>query len=280
MPMIQFFQHSVYFIFLDNILQSIKNEEELEVSDNDKKMFEKTYSRRKFLRDSGFAVGGVVAGGLLGGLLINNNEEKVEQEIVHEKANRALMFFNQEQLWTVEAATERIFPKDELGPGAKDLGVAFFIDHQLASPWGYSAREYMQGPFYQGEPTQGYQGRQTNSEVFMIGLRGLQHYAKQQYDDSFENLTGEEQDDILTDFQDLEGESKVSLSGITSNQFFSMLHMLTIEGVYSDPMYGGNDNMEGWKMKKFPGHQVSYMDVIEEKEFVEKTPQSLSSMHK
>lgn len=39
--------------------------------------------------------------------------------------NRAPMFFNQAQLQMTEAAAERIFPKDESGPGATDLGVAF-----------------------------------------------------------------------------------------------------------------------------------------------------------
>ena len=50
--------------------------------------------------------------------------------------NQALMFFNQEQYRITEAAVERIFPADENGPGAKELGAAFFIDHQLAGDWG------------------------------------------------------------------------------------------------------------------------------------------------
>src|SRR5699024_3792393 len=95
----------------------------------------------------------------------------------------------------------------------------------------------------------------------------------------FEALTEEQQDGILVDFENLEGENKVEIAGISSGQFFAMLQTLTMEGIYSDPMYGGNNNMGGWKMKNFPGHQMSYLDVIEEKEFVEKTPQSLSSMH-
>src|SRR5690606_19393893 len=88
----------------------------------------------------------------------------------------ALMFFTQEQFLITQAATERIFPADENGPGAKDLGVAFFIDHQLAGDWGFNARDYMQPPFYVGEKTQGYQGRLRRREIFEIGLREIQNY--------------------------------------------------------------------------------------------------------
>lgn len=250
------------------------------MSEKENKPMNQTYSRRKFLRDSGFAAGGLLAGSVFGGLLFDNQKVKVEEKIVESHSNRALMYFNLEEFRTVEAAAERIFPKDELGPGAKELDVAYFIDHQLASPWGNSTREYMQGPFYPGEATQGYQGRQTNAQIFMLGLKALQTYSTSLHNDNFENLTEEQQDNILIDFEDLEGKNKVKLSGISSAQFFAMLQSLTIEGVYSDPMYGGNSNMEGWKMKNFPGHQMSYMDVIEEKNFVEKEPHSLSSMHK
>src|SRR5699024_12376665 len=60
----------------------------------------------------------------------------------------------------------------------------------------------------------------------------------------------------------------VKMKGIDSNHFFDLLLSTTLEGAYSDPMYGGNRNMEGWKMKEYPGSVASYTDMIEEKEFV------------
>ena len=90
-----------------------------------------------------------------------------------ENYNLALMYFTQEQFRMVEAATERIFPADDNGPGAKDLGVAYFIDHQLSGDWGFNSREYMQPPFFKGEKVQGYQGRIRRREIFDIGLREL-----------------------------------------------------------------------------------------------------------
>ena len=36
--------------------------------------------------------------------------------------------------------TKRLIPLDDIDPGAKDAGVALFIDHQLAGPFGRGAR--------------------------------------------------------------------------------------------------------------------------------------------
>lgn len=240
-------------------------------------------SRRKFLRNTGIAAGGVVGGAVLGGLLNNpfkSQESKTTTAVQETKPavnySQALMFFRPEQFDIVQAASERIFPADENGPGAIDLLVPYFIDHQLAGSWGVNAKDYTSGPFYQGEATQGYQGNLNRQEIFEIGLRGLQQYSLDNYDNPFKDLSAEEQEDVLIEF--LEG--NVELKGITSAYFFNVLRSVTIEGVYSDPLYGGNADMEGWKMKNFPGHQMSYKDMIDSEEFIEMEPQSLNAQHK
>lgn len=235
------------------------------------------------MKNSGFVVGGALAGGVLGGTLFSKQaevEKVVEKPVeTHVNFNRALMYLSQEQLQITETAVERIFPADEIGPGAKELGVAFFIDHQLASPWGSNAREYMTGPFLPGEYTQGSQSPMLNRDIFTIGLARLEKEAQSRFSTNFWRLEDEQADEILVDFEDIQGEQKIKLDGITSSAFFALLRNLTIEGVYSDPMYGGNQNMEGWKMKNFPGHQMSYLEHIEKEEYLEIKPQSLSSMH-
>ncbi|HIS29141.1 MAG TPA: gluconate 2-dehydrogenase subunit 3 family protein, partial [Candidatus Avamphibacillus intestinigallinarum] len=52
----------------------------------------------------------------------------------------------------------------------------------------------------------------------------------------------------------------------------------TLAGAYADPIYAGNENMDGWKMKDFPGHQMSYIQDIEKDKFQKIKPKSLSSM--
>ncbi|WP_286230218.1 gluconate 2-dehydrogenase subunit 3 family protein [Neobacillus mesonae] len=231
-------------------------------------------SRRKFLRNTGYTVGGLAVGGIIGSLIPWKKDQTTNNPPPPhaENFNQALMYFTPEQFKIVDAATERIFPKDDNGPGASDLGVAFFIDHQLAGDWGFNARDYMQPPFYRGEKVQGYQGRLKRRDIFDIGLREIDNHSMQTLKKGFTELSGDQQDQILKDF---EGD-KVNITTISPSGFFQMLRSATLEGVYSDPLYGGNRNMDGWKMRNYPGSQMAYADVIE-KDFTKIKPQSLQS---
>ncbi|WP_337018258.1 gluconate 2-dehydrogenase subunit 3 family protein [Oceanobacillus massiliensis] len=238
-------------------------------------------SRRKFLRSSGYVAGGVVGGSILGSLLGGNIGTETEQtapetgqQTEQQNFQQARMFFKRQKDFDVlSAATERIFPEDDNGPGAIQLAVPYFIDHQMASGYGNNEREYMQGPFYPGTDYQGYQTRLRRNEVFLQGVRALDQESQKQFDASFTEIEGDQQDEILTKFQNEE----VKMKGVTSNTFFSLLRSATLAGVYSDPMYGGNNNMEGWKMKEYPGSIMSYINEIESEDFVEMDPQSLSN---
>ncbi|WP_411675152.1 gluconate 2-dehydrogenase subunit 3 family protein [Cohnella faecalis] len=180
------------------------------------------------------------------------------------------MFFSQEQFAVANAAAERIYPQDDNGPGAKALGVAFFIDHQLAGEWGFNGREYMSPPFYVGEKTQGYQGRLRRRELFEIGLKEIDNYSQTKFSKGFAELAAEQQDEVLKAFES----DEVKLTTISASGFFRTLRSATLEGAYSDPLYGGNIDMNGWKMRNYPGNQMSYVSVID-KEFTKIAPSSL-----
>jgi gluconate 2-dehydrogenase gamma chain len=47
----------------------------------------------------------------------------------------------------LEPIVETIIPSDSTGPGAKEAGVIYFIDRQLAGDYGQSANMFMEGPF-------------------------------------------------------------------------------------------------------------------------------------
>ncbi len=245
----------------------------------------KEVSRRDFLKTTGIATGAVVGGGLVGGLVGYNLKQDTGEKGVEEGhetghavvENRGRMFFTTDKEFNVlSQAVERIFPEDDLGPGAIGLGVPYFIDNQLAGSYGNNAREYMQGPFYEGAPTQGYQSHLTRAEIFLQGVKKLDEEARKKFDEGFANLEGEQMDEILTAFQKDEVEMK--MKGNTSASFFQMLRQATIEGAYADPLYNGNVNMDGWRMKNFPGHQMSYIEEIDSEKFVKIEPKSLSSM--
>src|SRR5699024_12009418 len=80
---------------------------------------------------------------------------------------------------------------------------------------------------------------------------------------------GKQMDEILTDLQ----KDNIDIKGVKSGTFFELLLDSTLSGAYSDPIYNGNIGMEGWKMKNFPGNQMSYIKEIEE-EFTKMEPRS------
>lgn len=253
------------------------------MAENNKKNEPQDRSRRSFLKYSGTAIGGVVVGGVIGGIIGNTMgnrsaepsapqtpETKPAENVQY---NHALMFFTQEQFQLTQAAAERIFPKDDLGPGAIELGVGYFIDHQMASPYGMNAKDYMKGPFSKGEPTQGNFPSITRNELITLGLKSLKEYSAKKYGKAFTELSEAEQDEVLASFE--KGEEVVLLNGNTTTAFFNQLRSLTIEGVYSDPLYGGNKDMMGWKMRNYPGNQMSYTAIIDKDEFVKIEPSSL-----
>jgi gluconate 2-dehydrogenase gamma chain len=53
------------------------------------------------------------------------------------------------------------------------------------------------------------------------------------------------------------------LGGVPSEVFFAHLWESTVEGFFSDPVYGGNRNMLAWRMIGFPGAYASYYDLVD-----------------
>lgn len=233
-------------------------------------------SRRRFVKNTGMIIGGVAGGSVLGGLLTNqfqSDTETTDGKKEPAPATEARMFFTRyEDFVVLEQATERIYPEDDNGPGAIGLGVPYFIDKQLAGKWGVNAKDYRQGPFLESDPTVDMSSL-TRGEIFILGLRKINEESQSRFDTTFAKIEAEQQDEILADF----ASGDVEMKGIGSDRFFDLLRTATLEGAYSDPLYGGNRNMEGWKMKEFPGAVASYADIIDEEEFVKMDPVSLTN---
>lgn len=149
----------------------------------------------------------------------------------------------------VEAAVSRLIPQDDLGPGALQAGVPFFIDRQLAGEYGSGARWYMQGPWAKGEPTQGWQTRMTPAGLYRAAIREIDAAVNGEAHAVFAKLAAPDQDAWLHRLE----EGKVQLSTVEAKAFFKLLWQNTLEGFWADPMYGGNRDMAGWKLIGFPG---------------------------
>ena len=168
-------------------------------------------------------------------------------------------FFNVDESAFIEAAVDTLIPSDSTGPGAKELGVAIYIDRQMAGGYGKGDRLYLEGPFGEGTPEQGYQLPMTPSELIRAGIADVNAYVQKNTRAPSTALSAEDRAAVMTD---LDGK-KVELPTVPTATFFGLLLQLTIEGYFADPMYGGNKDKAAWKMIGFPGADAMYMDKIE-----------------
>ena len=163
------------------------------------------------------------------------------------------VYLQEPEIRFLEAAVEHLIPTDDLGPGARDAGVVVYIDRQLAGSWGSHGRNYRMGPWRDGTPQQGYQSRVTPQEVYRIAIREIDQHCRTTFDRPFAQLNRDTQLEVL---QQLETD-KIALPSMSSKFFFDLLWRNTDEGFFSDPLYGGNRDMVGWKLLGFPGLPTS-----------------------
>jgi gluconate 2-dehydrogenase gamma chain len=172
------------------------------------------------------------------------------------------------------AAVDTIIPADALSPSGSDCGVVVFIDRQLAGAYGSGARLYRGGPFQKGKPEQGYQLALTPREFFASGIAAANAWSRQAHGEEFDRLSPEDRAAALTAME----QGKAEFADFSSKQFFEALLEITMEGFFSDPVYGGNRDKASWKMVGFPGLPALYADKIEayrDKKF-DAAPQSIA----
>lgn len=124
------------------------------------------------------------------------------------------------RLQVLAAAAERIWP------GAIEAGALTYISRSLRGAYASDLRLYRNG------------------------ADRLEAAARSSFGRSFSLLHGDEQDLLLAA---LEGGTLRAMPGTRGAQFFAMVRRHVIEGVLSDPVYGGNRDFAGWKAVGYPG---------------------------
>jgi gluconate 2-dehydrogenase gamma chain len=129
---------------------------------------------------------------------------------------------------TLEAFVGRLVPSDELGPGAIECGAVNYIDQALA---GALAAE---------------------KSSFLQGLAEVDAYARKTQGAAFADLAADKQDAMIAAME------KGTSEGFDNGRaVFARFRRLTLEGIFSDPYYGGNTNFVGWDMIRYPGPRVA-----------------------
>lgn len=174
-------------------------------------------------------------------------------------ANAGYIVLNGDEAAFVEAWADTLIPADEYTASGTHLGVATFIDRQLASGWGRGDKMYLQGPFMEGTPEQGYQLPLPPSDLIRAGIADLNAYVRKNYGgNTFDTASEADRIAIVTALE----RHQVELENVPAAPFFSMLFTLTMDGFFSDPIYGGNKGKASWKMLGYPGVGEMYADKV------------------
>ena len=194
------------------------------------------FPRRRLLKDASLIAGGAIAVGVLGPEFASAAPARVAAPMITlrqaatpeaspvatpvvDLATYAPVNLTAAELTTLKAALDRLIPNDDLGPGANEIGVFVYIDRAI--------------------------GRNSESlqPLYQQGLAALDTAAGS---DGFAGVDAAKQDEILTSAEagKLDGDP---------GGFFATLLQQTREGMFSDPMYGGNVNFAGWDLIGYSG---------------------------
>lgn len=171
----------------------------------------------------------------------------------------AQTFFTAAERACVRAISARLIPSDDTGPGANEADVVTFIDRQLAGFYGRGERWYMKGPFHEGTDEQGYQFENPPAGLYRKALAALDEHCRAAHAGAFADLDATLQDNILAAME----EGNLEFENVSASAFFDLVLDNTIEGFFSDPIYGGNRDMAGWRLVGFPGARYDYRDYLD-----------------
>jgi gluconate 2-dehydrogenase gamma chain len=192
-------------------------------------------SRRAFLKGAAVGATAVAGVGLVPEALAQTHEQPhnaaeapatTAQAHAHGGGHGA--FLNDDHAATVTAFAERLMPGAPGKPGATDAGVLNYIDLALAGAYA------------------------DQQDFYRRGLAALDAHCRATYGKPFAQLTAAQQDETITA---LEGGKATGFTWPSAQAFFNTVRTHTMEGMFADPVYGGNKDFAGWVLIGFPGAQ-------------------------
>jgi gluconate 2-dehydrogenase gamma chain len=221
-------------------------------------------SRRRFLKGS-LAIAPIAVVGVSGAVVQSRSQMQAPGMPPPDSPtveNYTPGYFTPEEWTFVNAACDTLIPKDDVGPGAVELGVPQYIDRQMQTPYGDATRWYMQGPFLPAEAEFGYQSKLTPKEQYRLCIRAINAYCREHFSGkTFAELTPAQRTDM---FKAIES-GKLTVEGVKLKTFFNSFLLNNVyEGYFCDPSYGGNKDMAAWKMIGYPGVRADYLEFVGE----------------
>ena len=195
-------------------------------------------TRRAFLKGTVAGAGAVAAGASL----VQRAEaqmpgpmamEHAHQSAADESGAKVGAFLSLADSAAIDALSERIMPGAPGKAGARDSGVLNYIDLALAGAYA------------------------DLQEFYRRGCAALEAHCRASYAKSFAELDAPAQDAIIVAMID----GKVpTFTWPTAQAFFATVRTHTMEGMFADPVYGGNKDFAGWRLVGFPGAQPVFTE--------------------
>jgi gluconate 2-dehydrogenase gamma chain len=166
-----------------------------------------------------------------------NNETP---NLVAQRTRVPLQWFFPAEAACIEAIAARIIPGTPDDPGALEADALVYIDRALAGA--YSALR----------------------SFYRRGISCLDAYATTVHGAPFAQLPAATQDLVLRQLEADNiptfpaAEPDAAANEPTAATFFAVVRQHTIEGMFADPMYGGNRNAVGWRLIGYPGPRFGF----------------------
>lgn len=175
-------------------------------------------------------------------------------------------FFSPHQLATIEAACARVYPTDD-DPGAREANVVRYIDRYLSGiDYIYASGDGLGFLKMSGKLADAWRARIFKLQrTYKAGIEALDALSQDSFGKTFVDLDEDPQDQILALMSGQPKPDSVSLTqtaplsstlqgvGDDGMGFFEALCLHTRQGMFCDPVYGGNQNRVGWDLVGFPG---------------------------
>ena len=219
------------------------------------------FARRDFLK--GAVVGGAAAAtGAVATATTAEAQQRPQAAAPASQEQPGYAFLNIEEAAFVEALVDHMVPADDLSPKGTDIGINIYIDRALAGGWGKGERLYMQGPWKRGTPNQGYQLPLTPAQLYRAGIEATNAYCRKTYGGKpFDRLDATQREEVLVGLS----RGRITFdNGLPARAFWGTVYQTVMEGMFSDPIHGGNRNKAGWKLIGFPGAVAVHREHVEQ----------------
>ena len=195
-------------------------------------------TRRSFLVRAAMGAGAVAGSSLVPDVYAQTLEQQKADTAppgqLHPTSVQHGAFFNYEEAATIAAFAERLMPDAPGKPGAREAGVLNYIDLALAGAYA------------------------DLQDFYRRGIAQLDGYCRAAYKKAFAQLDSAQQDQVIAA---LEKGKASGFSWPTAQEFFNTVRTHTMEGMFADPLYGGNRDFAGWRLVGFPGAQGNFTSV-------------------